>query len=362
MWPDAPLPPIFDGLSPADLEVALSRFRPVEALAGMTLIVEGEHDPTLVMVQSGELEVTDHGVQVGRVRVGGMAGEMAFFTDGRRRASVSCIASGRLLVLDRPGYDWLRHIGHPVAWALEEQALRELTARQRHVADRLSLLGKGTTLERLTRDPTGGPSLLRRLAQELGTGGLFRPGSLGKRGRASVLARSPLFDGVPTEALAELAEHFQAFGARRGQPICVEGQEGNELYVIDSGRVELMVSTRAGRVARVASLGPGDAFGIGSLVRLGSPRHATAVACERVVAVTLHKLRWGMLGARGDMVGSVLRVALIRALTEQLDFANEQLAEQDPAILLGAEAAFDVHKTPFSSWRRGEEQEEGEGW
>jgi hypothetical protein len=62
-----------------------------------------------------------------------------------------------------------------------------------------------------------------------------------------------------------------------------------------------------------------------------------------VTAVSLHKLRWAELGARGDRVGSVLRVAMIRALTEQLDFANETLATHDPAAALAAEMALDAH-------------------
>jgi CRP-like cAMP-binding protein len=89
--------------------------------------------------------------------------------------------------------------------------------------------------------------------------------------RGQVLAQSPLFGGAPPAELVELARHFDRFGARRGQPICIEGQEGDELYVIGTGTVDLVVATRHDRVQRLGSLGPGDAFGIGAVVRSARP-------------------------------------------------------------------------------------------
>jgi CRP-like cAMP-binding protein len=333
-------PPIFDRVTEADRRTALPYFRLISVDAGVRLIVEGEFDDTLVLVASGELEVTDHGVVVGRVRTGGMVGEMAVFGHGLRRATVSTSAPARLLVLDRAGYESLRAAGHPVAWEIEELALRELTRRQHRVADRIAELSGTTHVDRVARSK----SLLQRLGPPAGARGLIPPG---KVRRAAHLAKSPLFAGAPPDALAELAEHFRPYGATRGHPIWAEGDEGNELFVLARGQVVLLVATRDRRAEPVARLGPGDAFGIGAVVRVGEPRRTTAIARERVMALTLHKLKWAELGPRGDQVGSTLRVALIRALTEQVDYANERLASRAPAdsssgALLAAEAGIDA--------------------
>lgn len=63
-----------------------------------------------------------------------------------------------------------------------------------------------------------------------------------------------------------------------GETIFEEGDEGDSIFVVHSGEVEL---SRAGGVERrtVARLGPGEFFGEMSVV-LGEPRTATAVAAK----------------------------------------------------------------------------------
>lgn len=61
-----------------------------------------------------------------------------------------------------------------------------------------------------------------------------------------------------------------------GQIVFDEGDEGNHLYIIQSGQIEICRQGRAGRRV-VARLGPGQFFGEMSVV-LGEPRSARAVA------------------------------------------------------------------------------------
>lgn len=335
-----PLPSIFRGLSEADAQSARARFTAVEVEAGVRLMTEGEHDQTLAVVEAGEFEVTDHGASVGFVRGGGLLGEMALFSNGVRRATVISTQPSRLLVLDRHDYDWLRHHSHPIAWAIEERALQDLTDRRHGVVQRLVDLREGEILDERARTP----SLLGRAFR---SGRSFRPSV---EGRAVVLAKSPLFADAPEHALSALAEHFRPTGTSRGQTLCEEGQEGNELFVLASGSVDLLARAGSGtaleRVETVASLGPGDAFGISALVRPGDVHRSTALARSRVTALALHKLQWAELGARGDLVGSVLRVALVRALIDQLDFVNETFAAKDPARMLAAAVRCDALWSP----------------
>lgn len=73
----------------------------------------------------------------------------------------------------------------------------------------------------------------------------------------------------------------------RGQIVFYEGDPAESLYVIESGRVVVQVSTPAGDVAAVNVLGPGQAFGELALVRSSRTRTATIRALEKTRAVMI---------------------------------------------------------------------------
>lgn len=110
----------------------------------------------------------------------------------------------------------------------------------------------------------------------------------------SVVAHTPLFEGLDTVALADIAGRMQprVFAAR--EVICREGEEGTGIFVIKSGLAQVLGPQRAdgpdappGR-ATVALLRPGDVVGEMSLVT-GEPRSATVVASVPTVALELDR-------------------------------------------------------------------------
>jgi CRP-like cAMP-binding protein len=263
------------------------------------------------------------------------------FSGGIRSASVTSRSLCKLLVLDWDNYDYLRRSKHPIAFAIEESALEVLSDRLRAVGDRIAALAKGTPVEHVT--PSRG--FFDRVASAFGSGGVMAPGAIDG---AAVLGKSPLFAGTRAEHLAEVASHFAPMGARRGHFLCVEGETGNDMYVIATGSVDVLVSTGEDRVENVATLDPGEAFGMCALVQPAQPRMASCVAREKVTALTMGKIKWAEVATRGDMVGSALRVAMIRALCDQLAFANAQLAmldhqSADLTRLARAGAAVEAH-------------------
>lgn len=313
------LPPIFAGLADADIQTALQRFKTVDVDAGVRLIEEGDEDPTLVVVHTGELEVRTGDTVLGKAGAGELLGEMALFAGGIRSASVTSLSRCKLLVLDWDNYDYLRRARHPVAFAIEDSALESLSDRLRAVGDRIAALAEGTPVEHVT--PSRG--FFDRVASAFGSGGVMAPPRIDG---AAVLARSPLFAGTVPEVLAEVAAHFVPMAARRGHFLCTEGETGNDMYVIASGAVDVLVATGDDKVEPVATLEPGEAFGMCALVQPAQPRMASCVAREKVSALTMGKIAWAEVATRGDMVGSTLRVAMIRALCDQLAYANGQLA------------------------------------
>lgn len=318
------LPPIFEGLSPQDVATALQRFRTLEVDGGVRIIEEGDEDPTLVVVQRGELVVSTGPTRLARIKAGELLGEMALFAGGLRTAAVETATPCTLLALDWENYDYLRRSRHPVAFAIEEHALGALTDRLRAVGDRIARLARGTPIDHVTPSP----GFFGRVASVFGAGGAV---SAARVDGAAVLAKSPLFAGAKPEVLAQVAACFTPIAAPRGHFLCTEGEPGDEMYLVADGRVDVLVATREDRVEPVATLEAGGAFGMCALVQPGQPRMASCVVRERVTALSMDRLRWAETAPRGDLVGSVLRVAMIRALADQLAYANAQLARLDLA-------------------------------
>ncbi len=121
------------------------------------------------------------------------------------------------------------------------------------------------------------------------------------------LRRSALFGRIDEAALGTLAARMARRRYRRGEVIFHEGDPGDSLHLVRSGRVKIGRHSPEGDEAIVASIGPGDAFG--ELVLLdGAPRSATATALEPTETLTLSRpdfaalvdgdasFRWGLLG------------------------------------------------------------------
>lgn len=96
---------------------------------------------------------------------------------------------------------------------------------------------------------------------------------------STVLSHVPLFAQLPAEALRSLAERLRVRRYAKGDPIFYEGDPGLSLYVVQSGRVKLGVSSPEGREMIIDLLEPGDVFGELAVLD-GEPRSADAVATE----------------------------------------------------------------------------------
>ncbi len=90
-----------------------------------------------------------------------------------------------------------------------------------------------------------------------------------------VLARSGIFQGVDPESAESLAKDMDTIEARKGEVIFNEGEPGDSLYIILSGKVKLGRRAADGRQNLVAIMGPADMMGELSLFDPG-PRTATA--------------------------------------------------------------------------------------
>jgi CRP/FNR family cyclic AMP-dependent transcriptional regulator len=102
------------------------------------------------------------------------------------------------------------------------------------------------------------------------------------------LRRAALFQGVDPVAVEALADEFEIIDVGRGVTLFSEGEPGESMYIVLSGKVKLGRRSVDGRENLVAVMGPSDQFGELSLFDPG-PRTATATAVTNARLARLPK-------------------------------------------------------------------------
>jgi CRP-like cAMP-binding protein len=122
---------------------------------------------------------------------------------------------------------------------------------------------------------------------------------------ARALAATPLFAGMPSDALQALVENLQLVALERGEPLFRQGDPSDALYVIVEG--EVAVEAKGPPRAEVSRLGPGAFIGEVALMT-DQPRSATVigVAASELLRIDRHMLS-RVLANHGDVLRAVLR-------------------------------------------------------
>ena len=137
-----------------------------------------------------------------------------------------------------------------------------------------------------------------------------------------VLARAGLFQGVASEASEALAGSLTYSDHARGATVFAEGEPGDTLYIVLSGKVKIGRKAADGRENMLSVMGPSDMFGELSLFDPG-PRtaSATVVSDARLASLAHSSLRpW--LTDRPEIAEQLLRV-----LARRLRRTNDALAD-----------------------------------
>lgn len=91
------------------------------------------------------------------------------------------------------------------------------------------------------------------------------------------LRAAPLFKALDDEAAVSLRQSMVTQTIRKGEILFQEGQPGDQLYLVKSGKIKLSHASGDGRESVFMVLGPSDMFGELSLFDPG-PRTSTAIA------------------------------------------------------------------------------------
>ncbi len=93
--------PLLGWLPPIAVARLASRLEPVELAAGAILLREGDAGDCAYLLETGELVADRGGREIGRVRPGGVVGEIALLHDAPRMATVRTVTDSRLLTIER---------------------------------------------------------------------------------------------------------------------------------------------------------------------------------------------------------------------------------------------------------------------
>lgn len=137
-----------------------------------------------------------------------------------------------------------------------------------------------------------------------------------------VLARAGIFQGVSPTAVAALVRQLQPVSFSRGQVIFVEGEPGETMFIITSGKVKIGRKTADGRESLITLMGPSDIFGELAIFDPG-PRTSTVTSLTEVQAVTMDR------AALRAWIADQPEIAeqLLRVLARRLRRTNDNLSD-----------------------------------
>jgi CRP/FNR family transcriptional regulator, cyclic AMP receptor protein len=139
-----------------------------------------------------------------------------------------------------------------------------------------------------------------------------------------------LLAGLPDGDRQRVLESARRRRFDKGEVLFHEGDSGTSLYLLESGRVAVRITTPAGVSATLTVVAPGEAFGEMALLHRSSIRTATAVALEEVTTLLLERQVFVRLCVEHPRVERLL-VGVLAARVERL---SGHLVE---ALYLGVE-------------------------
>jgi CRP-like cAMP-binding protein len=137
-----------------------------------------------------------------------------------------------------------------------------------------------------------------------------------------ILARASIFQGVEPSAVSALMGKLREVNLPPGRTVFAEGEPGDRLYIIISGKVKIGTRYPDGRENLLTIMGPSDMFGELSIFDPG-PRTSSATTITEVRAALMDRdaLR-GWIADRPEIAERLLRV-----LARRLRRTNSNLTD-----------------------------------
>lgn len=162
---------------------------------------------------------------------------------------------------------------------------------------------------------------------------------------AETIRSIPIFSALSREDVAKVLGKMEAVSLPEGATVVSQGDRGDAFYLIQSGAVQVVVESGAGKSEVVAVLGPQDCFGEMALLS-GEPRSATIQTVKETSLWRLRREDWDELIEKHP---SWLRQLCV-TLSKRLSHADRQYASSREAFNSLAEefyASRSAHEQSF---------------
>lgn len=147
-----------------------------------------------------------------------------------------------------------------------------------------------------------------------------------------LLRQVDIFTPLSREQIEALAEGLIPKFFGRGEVLVKQGEEGNSFFIIEQGRVEVLITPEGSTTeASVAVLGPRDFFGEMSLLA-GDKRTATVKAIEDVRVIIIDKDSFSRIIHENPEVAAEMAACYMQR-TQELTAVQERLVEGEEAVV-----------------------------
>jgi len=148
---------------------------------------------------------------------------------------------------------------------------------------------------------------------------------------ALALAKVELFANVATKRLKLLALASSPVLFEAGQALCVQGEEGDEAFILMSGEADVTIEGTNG-VTTVARLKPNDVVGELAILR-DMPRNATVTAVTDVATLRIGKQDFlNLLKEFPEVSVEVMRSLAERLVRTTAELANARAAAKSKKL------------------------------
>lgn len=141
-------------------------------------------------------------------------------------------------------------------------------------------------------------------------------------GQADMLKKVPIFSELASRDLERLARIVVPRSVKAGEAVIEEGDQAAGVFIITSGRMQVVRGGSGQGEQVLATLGPGDFFGEMALFE-GFPRNATVRALEDSECLAM--TRWDFLAELKNH--PEIAVAMLPVLVRRLRAVEAQLTD-----------------------------------
>ncbi|MEM7013262.1 MAG: cyclic nucleotide-binding domain-containing protein [Verrucomicrobiota bacterium] len=147
---------------------------------------------------------------------------------------------------------------------------------------------------------------------------------------ARIVARDEFFAQLDSDEINQMLEQSAQRAFTPGESLIRKGEDGDSMFILRKGYVEVWVGQNDDEEVAVAKLQPGEFFGEMSLLT-GAPRTATIRALTSVVVEEVSKESFrGLLHKRPELLGILSRIIAERRL--RLKLAQEDAKSEERGL------------------------------